>query len=78
MNLRTRGNSRELEGTNLNSFKHLELKGTHLNPKNSREPKKLKGTQKNSRKLKRTQSNLGFFMGSARRSEGRKKTQEKG
>ena len=51
--------------------------------------KKLKGIQKNSRELngtqgnfrgelKRTQGNLRFFKGSARRSNVRKKTQEKG
>ena len=34
--------------------------------------------QGNSRELKNTQRNLGFFRGSARRSNGRKKTQEKG
>ena len=44
-------NSRELEGTHLNSFKPLELKETYLNQKNSRE---LKTTQGNSRELKAT------------------------
>ena len=38
----------------------------------------IKGTQGNSRELKRTQGNPGLFMGSARRSNRRKKTQEKG
>ena len=47
---------------------------SHLFLSNSRE---LKGTQGNSRELNGTQGNLKFFKGSARRSNGRKKTQVK-
>ena len=55
-------------------YVHLsrEFKGTQGN---SRE---LNGTQWNSRELKGTQGNLDSLQGSARRSNGRKKTQEKG
>ena len=58
--------SSELKGTRGNS---RELKGTQ---RNSREL-----NQGNSRELKVTQGNLGFIKGSARRNDGRKKTQEK-
>ena len=66
---RIQGNSREVKKTQGNS---RELKRTQGNSK------ELKETQGNSRELKGALGNLDLFQGSARRSNGRKKTQEKG
>ena len=71
-------NSKDLICTHLSPKNLRELIWTHLHPNNSRE---LKETQGNSSELiwtQRTQGNSRLLKGSARRCNGRKKTQKKG